>query len=155
MRYGEFLMLSKRTLAALAITAFSAVSASEAAERRVALVIGNAAYANIQVLRNPINDATEVDKALKAIGFQVLLLHNGRKDDIDTAIQRFRTLVLGADVGLFYYSGHGFQTNRADQHHPVNHLVPVDFRIPSGTVLENTVPLDEVLKPLATARVSL
>jgi uncharacterized caspase-like protein len=150
-------MLFKRIAAVLAIVAVcaSAMSASDAAERRVALVIGNAAYTNIQVLRNPTSDATEVDKALKAIGFQVLLLHNGRKGDIDIAIQRFRSLVLGADVGLFYYSGHGFQTNRADQHHPVNHLVPVDFRIPSGTVLENTVPLDEVLRPLEAARVSL
>jgi len=89
------------------------------------------------------------------MGFQVLLLHNGRKGDIDAAIQHFRSLVLGADVGLFYYSGHGFQTNRADQHHPVNHLVPVDFRIPSGAALVNTVPLDEVLRPLETARISL
>jgi uncharacterized caspase-like protein len=150
-------MFSNRIGAVMAIAAVlaSAVGASEAAERRIALVIGNAAYTNIQVLRNPNNDATEVDKALKAMGFQVLLLHDARKADIDIAIQRFRSLVLGADVGLFYYSGHGFQTNRADQHHPVNHLVPVDFRIPSGAVLENTVPLDEVLRPLETARVSL
>jgi uncharacterized caspase-like protein len=130
-------------------------NASTAAERRVALVIGNAGYTGIQRLQNPVNDATEVEKALRALGFQVLILADARKAEIDEAIQRFRNLVRGADVGLFYYSGHGFQTSRADQHHPVNHIVPVDFRIPAGKTLENTVPLDDVLGPLETARVSL
>jgi uncharacterized caspase-like protein len=138
-----------------AAACIGAAAAPEAAERRVALVVGNAAYSGVQSLRNPINDATEVDRALKSMGFQVLLLLDARKGDIDAAIERFGGLVRGADVGLFYYSGHGFQTNRADQHHPVNHLVPVDFRIPSGPMLQNTVPLDEVLRPLETARVSL
>ena len=130
-------------------------NASAAAERRVALIIGNADYTGIQRLQNPVNDATEIDKALRALGFQVLVLFDARKADIDGAIERFRDLVRGADVGLFYYSGHGFQTSRANQHHPVNHIVPVDFRVPGGRALENTVPLDDVLGPLETARVSL
>jgi uncharacterized caspase-like protein len=128
---------------------------SVAAERRVALVIGNADYASIQRLQNPVNDATEVERTLRALGFQVLPLFNARKSEIDEALQRFRDLVRGADVGLFFYSGHGFQTSRADQHHPVNHIVPVDFRVLGGQTLENTVPLDDVLRPLETARVSL
>ena len=141
---------------AFALAVALLANASAAAERRVALIIGNAAYTGIQSLQNPVNDATEIDKALRALGFQVLVLADARKAEIDGAIQRFRELVRGADVGLFYYSGHGFQTSRADQHHPVNHIVPVDFRIPAGgKALENTVPLDNVLKPLETARVSL
>jgi uncharacterized caspase-like protein len=140
-------------LAALAV--FLLANASAIAERRVALIIGNADYVGIQRLQNPTNDATEVAKSLRTLGFQVLVLVDARKFEIDAAIERFRDLVRGADVGLFYYSGHGFQTSRADQHHPVNHIVPVDFRIPTGKSLENTVPLDDVLGPLETARVSL
>lgn len=139
------------TAAAVALAATRA----DTAEQRIALVIGNAAYTAIQPLRNPLNDAAEVGRVLRGLGFRVLLLRDARKVDIEAAVQQFRGLVRGADVGLFYYSGHGFQTSRADQHHPVNHLVPVDFRVPSGSSLENTVPLDDILRPLETARVSL
>jgi uncharacterized caspase-like protein len=142
-------------VAVAALAGLLLASTSATAERRVALIIGNADYTGIQRLQNPANDATEVEKALRALGFQVLVLIDARKPEIDGAIRRFSDLVRGADVGLFYYSGHGFQTSRADQHHPVNHIVPVDFRIPAGKTLENTVPLDDVLKPLETARVSL
>jgi uncharacterized caspase-like protein len=141
-------------LATTLVVALTA-GASVAAERRVALIIGNAAYTGIQRLQNPVSDATEIDRALRALGFQTLVLVDARKPEIDGAIRRFRDLVRGADVGLFYYSGHGFQTSRASQHHPVNHIVPVDFHIPAGRALENTVPLDDVLGPLEAARVSL
>jgi len=42
-----------------------------AAERRTALVIGNAAYGDVGVLRNPVNDATDMDAALRRLGFAV------------------------------------------------------------------------------------
>ena len=87
----------------------------------------------------------EVGSTLRRLGFEAPLLVNARKADIDAALVRYRSLVAGADVGLFYYSGHGFQTGATGQHHPVNHLVPIDFRIPTGKVLEGTVALDEVL----------
>jgi hypothetical protein len=38
-------------------------------EKRVALVIGNSAYQNTPPLANPRNDATEMGKVLKRIGF--------------------------------------------------------------------------------------
>jgi uncharacterized caspase-like protein len=129
---------------------------SELKDKRIALVIGNANYSSIQMLQGPANDAVEVERKLKTLGFRVLLLINARKSDIDGAIRQFQRQLAGADVGLFYYSGHGFQTSRADQHHPVNHLVPVDFRVPSGGMVDGTVPLDDVLKTLEKhARVSL
>jgi uncharacterized caspase-like protein len=146
---------SRLWAAMVAVTGALLANTVNAAEQRIALVIGNAAYAGIQSLQNPLNDAAEVEKALRGLGLRVLLLRDGRKVDIDAAIRQFSTLVRGADVGLFYYSGHGFQTSRADQHHPVNHLVPVDFHLPTGPTLENTVPLDDILRPLETARVSL
>jgi hypothetical protein len=37
---------------------------------RVALVIGNAAYANLQPLINPVNDAHDVALALRNTGFR-------------------------------------------------------------------------------------
>jgi uncharacterized caspase-like protein len=37
--------------------------------RRVALVIGNGAYANVKALPNPPNDARAIAKSLRDIGF--------------------------------------------------------------------------------------
>ena len=42
------------------------------------------------------------------------------KSGIDRAVQNFGDLLLGADVGLFYYAGHGIQVRGE------NYLVPVD-----------------------------
>jgi uncharacterized caspase-like protein len=133
-------------LTALALLLSNAASAQT--EHRVALVIGNSAYTGLNPLPNPVNDATEVARTLQDLGFVVLFLVNARKVDIDNAIVRFRSRLAGADVGLFYYSGHGFQTSAERQHHPVNHIVPVDFRIPTGNQLSGTVALDEVLTTL-------
>lgn len=46
-------------------------------ERRVALVIGNALYKS-SPLENAVNDATDIDQALKRFGFQTTFLRNGR-----------------------------------------------------------------------------
>ncbi len=44
-----------------------------AAAKRVALVIGNAAYVQANALTNPVNDAADMAKALTEAGFDVTL----------------------------------------------------------------------------------
>jgi hypothetical protein len=44
------------------------------AQTRVALVIGNSAYQNVSALPNPVNDASDVSKSLKRLGFEVKTL---------------------------------------------------------------------------------
>jgi uncharacterized caspase-like protein len=44
---------------------------SASAGRRVALVIGNGAYAHVRALPNPPNDARSIAKSLRDIGFAV------------------------------------------------------------------------------------
>ena len=46
-------------------------SQAATSEKRVALVIGNSAYQNTPPLANPRNDATEIGKVLKRVGFDV------------------------------------------------------------------------------------
>jgi hypothetical protein len=94
-----------------------------AAERRVALVIGNSAYQNVARLDNPRNDARLMAKTLAELGFS--LVGGGAQLDLDKAsldkaVQSFGRQIQGADVTLFYYAGHGVQVNGA------NYLVPVD-----------------------------
>jgi hypothetical protein len=92
------------------------------ADRRVALVVGNSDYLNVPPLANPVNDAGLMVDTLRALGFAIV----GGAPQLNLDESRFRQVVRdfgaqlrGADVGLFYYAGHGVQVRGA------NYLVPV------------------------------
>lgn len=92
-----------------------------AAENRVALVVGNSHYKFVPSLANPAGDARLMAKTLKDLGFT--LIGDGAQLDLDKAaldeaIRTFGTKLRGADVGLFYYAGHGLQLRGT------NYLVP-------------------------------
>ena len=94
-----------------------------AAEKRVALVIGNSTYQNITPLDNPKNDAALLARTLKAEGFTLIgdaAQLNLDKVSLDRVVQSFGQQVQGADIALFYYAGHGVQVRGS------NYLVPVD-----------------------------
>lgn len=98
------------------------LSGSSVADTRVALVIGNSAYHHIRRLDNPVNDAKLMSDTLRGLGFT--LVGGGPQLDIDKArfdelVQTFGAKSQGADVGLFYFAGHGVQVRGA------NYLVPV------------------------------
>jgi uncharacterized protein len=93
------------------------------AETRIALVVGNSSYRNVPGLDNPANDARLMADTLRSLGFK--LVGGGPqidldKDGLDQAVQSFGRGLQGADVGLFYYAGHGVQVRGS------NYLVPVD-----------------------------
>jgi hypothetical protein len=91
------------------------------ADKRIALVIGNSNYQSVSPLANPRNDAALIAETLHKVGFNLV---GGRaqldldKPAFDRAIQTFGNGLMGADVGLFYYAGHGVQVRN------VNYLVP-------------------------------
>jgi len=99
-----------------------AAAAPALAEKRVALVIGNSSYVNIPRLANPVSDARLIADTLKELGFT--LVGNGPQLDLDEpglrrVVQAFGTQLQGADVGVFYFAGHGVQMRGA------NYLVPI------------------------------
>lgn len=109
-----------KLLSALLFAACFALPA--AAEKRVALVIGNSAYQSVPRLENPGNDARLVAETLQRLGFT--LVGGGAQVDLDkaafdSAVQRFGSQLIGADVALFYYAGHGIQLRGT------NYLVPI------------------------------
>src|SRR5258706_6668759 len=109
------------------------------AEKRVALVIGNAAYQKAPELTNPKNDAEDMAAALKAQGFTVILGLALDKRAMDRKIIEFESALSGADAAVFHYSGHGLQVAG------VNYLVPVDAEIASAAALRiEAVRLDFV-----------
>jgi hypothetical protein len=93
-----------------------------AAEKRIALVVGNSAYQYITRLDNPRNDATLMAETLAGLGFALIggsAQLDLDKAALDTDVQNFGRQIQGADVALFYYAGHGVQVNGS------NYLVPV------------------------------
>ena len=132
-----------------AVFALGAVHSSQAApEKRVALVIGNAAYSGISPLQKPINDAQKMAEVLRGLNYEVIVGINASKRDLDGLAQRFRTALKGADVGFFFYSGHGFQTNRIEQQHPVNHIVPIDFNVQEVNTALGSLALDVIIEAI-------
>ena len=98
---------------------------ADAAEpgKRIALVIGNAGYTSVSRLANPGNDARLIAETARKLGFT--LVGGGAQIDLDKQhfdqmLQRFGQEIVGADVALLYYSGHGLQVRGT------NWLVPID-----------------------------
>ncbi len=133
------------TVALLLLALSRSVSAADA-EPRVALVIGNAAYADAP-LRNPVNDAREMSKTLRALGFTVLAHENVGKRAMEQAVLEFGRRIAAGGVGLIYYAGHGMQVRGR------NYLVPVDARIvdEAGTRVA-AVDIDLLLEQISSAR---
>jgi uncharacterized caspase-like protein len=92
------------------------------AETRIALIVGNSEYQYVSPLPNPTSDARLVAETLARLGFK--LVGGGAQVDLDkarfdAAVQAFGRQLLGADVGVFYYAGHGIQVRGT------NYLVPI------------------------------
>ena len=104
--------------------ALSQSTAAEA-EKRVALVMGNAAYVNAPRLANPLNDARAVADRLKDLGFEVHLALDATQQQALKALDEFAVALPGAAAALLYYSGHGLQIEGA------NYLLPIDIEISS------------------------
>ena len=115
--------ISFTTQVILFVATFLSLCSPTFAEKRIALVVGNSDYQNVARLNNPTNDARLMAAKLRSLGFAIVgdgPLTNLDKIQFDTAIQSFGSQIVGADVALFYYAGHGIQLRGA------NHLVPIN-----------------------------
>jgi len=117
-------------LIATLIFTVAATGAWAAQPKRVALVIGNGAYQFTSPLTNPTNDAGDMAAALKRLGFEVLEGRDLDESGMRRTIKGFAELLIGADVGLLFYAGHGLQVNGQ------NYLVPVDAKLQNAAGLD-------------------
>jgi outer membrane protein OmpA-like peptidoglycan-associated protein len=102
-------------------------AAAQGQPKRVALLVGNQAYA-VGALRYPVQDVAHMREALLAIGFQpqdVAVLTNADQKQLRRALQQFGQRARGAEVALLYYSGHATQ---ARGH---NWLIPIGAEVRS------------------------
>ena len=111
-----------------------------AAEKRVALVIGNGGYKETTPLINTVHDAPDMAAALRRLGFDVLDGLDLDKRGMERMIRQFDQKLPGADIALFFYAGHGMQVSGQ------NYLVPIDARLAAeGDIDFESLPLMLVL----------
>ena len=83
-----------------AVLAGVSVSAQAPLDVRVALIIGNSAYANSPLV-NPANDARAMGEVLRSLGFQVIELRDGSKAQMSAAISKVSDALKGKQgVGM-------------------------------------------------------
>ncbi|ARQ01969.1 caspase family protein [Pseudorhodoplanes sinuspersici] len=91
-----------------------------AAQKRVALVIGNDTYQNVTPLRKAGNDAERIAKTLKGLGFQVISATNQNRRSMSDSLTAFERALSEGDTAFFFFAGHGFQIKGE------NYLLPTD-----------------------------
>lgn len=134
----------------LTAAGFALAQVPAGAEPRTALVIGNAGYAQ-SPLANPVNDASDMARALRGAGFDVILKTDADQRGMREGIRSFgEALKQNRGVGLFFYAGHGAQLSGE------NYIVPVGDPIRSEADLRNRgVTAAEVVDAMAAAREGL
>lgn len=133
--------LAAQMLAALIAVAL--ISGAAQAQDRVALVIGNSKYVNVNLLPNAVSDARAMARALREIGFAVAEGYDADRNGMERQIREFLRSTAKARVALFFYAGHGLQVDGR------NYLVPVDTKLDSASDLRfATIELDNILENL-------
>ncbi len=117
------------------------------ADKRVALVIGNSTYQHVPALINPKNDAQDIGKSLRDLGFSTIIATDLDRAGMNDALDRFSRAVSGAEIALVYYSGHGMQFAGK------NYLLPVDTQLESAEDVNRfrLMPLDDLFDVLQRA----
>jgi len=99
---------------------------TEAAKRasRIALVIGNGHYPDANApLTQPINDARALTAALRGNGFDVDVLEDASKDDMNRAVDRLKSKIRPDSVVMLFFGGYGVQVGGE------SYMIPVDAAI--------------------------
>src|SRR5205814_2461396 len=126
-------ILSACLVAMSALAGHSNTAAAQQPEKRIALVVGNAAYAK-SPLATAANDAGLIAQTLQAAGFDVI----GARDlDGDTLRRSFRDFIQKAEasgpdtVAMVYLAGYGMQLAGENYFIPVDSTISRDTDIPT------------------------
>jgi formylglycine-generating enzyme required for sulfatase activity/uncharacterized protein YgiM (DUF1202 family) len=139
-----------RRFLVLAILMITLAAFPVQAAKRVALVIGNNAYATLPNLNNAKKDAEGMAAKLRGLGFDVILKTNAGRREMGRTLADFENRISNADVALVFYAGHGIQASGT------NHLIPSDARIEIEEDLRyESIDAQDFLKAMKRAGTSL
>lgn len=115
-----------------------------AAEKRVALVLGNARYAAAAgEVPTVAGNAAAMAAALRKAGFSVARADNLGRVAMESALERFRESLSGADLGFVYYSGLAVGVGERE------YLLPADAApATAGDLPRDALDLDTLLGDL-------
>ena len=130
MRMGALMLRRCFQIFLIFMMLFIAASPVLAQSTRVALVIGNSEYIHTPRLVNPKNDAADIAAVLQKLGFMVIEGRDLDKAAMDRKIRDFAQALIGAEIGLFFYAGHGLQVGGQ------NYLVPTDAELKTAAALD-------------------
>lgn len=115
-----------------------------AQERRVALVLANAAYQNTPRLLNPVRDGEAIANKLRELDFDVISGFDLTAAESEALVARFGREARSADVTLFYYAGHALQLDGE------NYLLPVNAAVEDEASLDfEAIRLEVVLRQMS------
>ena len=119
------------------------------AKKRLALVIGNAAY-KVGPLTNSVRDARLISQTLRLYGFSVSAIEDVNRKATEKALGEFEEQLqeAGPDAtALFYYSGHGFQ------HNGMNFIRPINSKINNRwDIKDAAISFDEIMSTLSPVK---
>lgn len=139
---GAHAALSKRALdAAKAVATEQSADATRRASR-IALVIGNGHYPDAAApLAQPINDARALTAALRRHGFDVDVVEDASRDDMNRAVDRLKSRIRPDSVVMLFFGGYGVQVGRE------SYMIPVDATIwKEADVRREGVSIEKVLE---------
>src|ERR1041384_1549890 len=119
---------------ALAVLVLLLVSGVEADAKRIALVIGNAAYRHVAPLVNTTNDSDQIARMLKAAGFEVLHHRDLTLAAFRLAVSDLADRSQNADYALVFFAGHGIEVDGVNYFVPVDAKLASDFDVPDETI---------------------
>lgn len=120
---GAHAALNKRSLDAAKAIATEQADAGPKVSR-LALVVGNGHYPDASApLAQPINDARALTAALRQNGFDVDVVEDATKDDMNRAIGRMKSKIKADSVVMLFFGGYGVQVGRE------SYMIPVDAAI--------------------------
>src|SRR3981081_3450170 len=135
-------------LALLSVLLFGdlGLASAQAAEKRIALVVGNANYSS-GALPTPANDAGLIAQTLQAAGFDVVGVRDLDQDSLRKTFRDFiaKASAAGPDtVALVYLSGYGLQLEGENYFGPTCANIARDLNVSS-----EALRLSDYTKPLA------
>jgi uncharacterized caspase-like protein len=122
---GAHAALSMRALdAAKAIETEQSSFAAGKHASKIALVIGNGNYPDASApLAQPINDARALTASLRHNGFDVDVVEDASRDDMNRAVERMKSKIRPDSVVMLFFGGYGVQVGRE------SFMIPVDATI--------------------------
>jgi len=138
---GAHAALNKRSLDAAKATEAAQIVPAANKPSRLALVIGNGHYPDANApLTQSINDARALTAALRREGFDVDVVEDASRDDINRAVDRLQARINPDSVVLLFFGGYGVQAGRQ------SYMIPVDAAIwKESDVRRQGVSIESVL----------